>query len=90
LSALKEKINDKDSPKLDISYIWRFKTQIMYSHEYLFDFTRTVFIKMGCSEEHATMTAKVFLAAELRGLSSHGMIRIKDYYQLWEIGRAHV
>lgn len=62
----------------------------MYNHQYLFDFTREVFIKMGCSSEHAAMTAKVFLAAELRGLSSHGMIRIKDYYQLWEAKRINI
>jgi LDH2 family malate/lactate/ureidoglycolate dehydrogenase len=59
----------------------------MYTHEYLSDFTQQVFIKMGCSREHAEMAAKVFLAAELRGLASHGMIRIKDYYQLWEADR---
>jgi L-2-hydroxycarboxylate dehydrogenase (NAD+) len=59
----------------------------MYTYEYLFDFTQKVFLKMGCSTEHARMSTKVFLAAELRGLASHGMIRIKDYYQLWEAKR---
>ena len=29
----------------------------------------------------------VFLAAELRDHASHGMIRIKDYYELWKAGR---
>ncbi len=42
---------------------------------------------MGCREQHALMASKVFLAAELRGLPSHGMIRIKDYFQLWEAKR---
>jgi LDH2 family malate/lactate/ureidoglycolate dehydrogenase len=59
----------------------------MYTYEYLFDFTQQVFIKMGCSKRHAEMATRVFLAAELRGLASHGMIRIKDYYQLWEAQR---
>ena len=59
----------------------------MYTYKYLFDFTQSVFIKMGCSPDHALMASKVFLAAELRGLASHGMIRIKDYFQLWEAGR---
>lgn len=59
----------------------------MYSYEYLYDFTKNVFVKMGCSNEHASITAKVFMAAELRGLSSHGMIRIKDYYELWKADR---
>jgi L-2-hydroxycarboxylate dehydrogenase (NAD+) len=59
----------------------------MYTFEYLLDFTKNIFVSMGCSDEHALMAAKVFLAAELRGLPSHGMIRIKDYYQLWEAKR---
>ncbi|MBN1596886.1 MAG: Ldh family oxidoreductase [Bacteroidales bacterium] len=59
----------------------------MYSYNYLFDFTKKIFVKMGCSDEHASMASKVFLAAELRGLASHGMIRIKDYFQLWEARR---
>ena len=42
---------------------------------------------MGCSEEHSDIIAEVFLAAELRGHASHGMIRIKDYYELWKAGR---
>ena len=45
---------------------------------------------MGCSEEHSEIIADVFLAAELRGHSSHGMIRIKDYYELWKAGRINV
>ncbi|MBN2523526.1 MAG: Ldh family oxidoreductase [Bacteroidales bacterium] len=59
----------------------------MYTYDYLLEFTHTVFIKMGCSKEDALNTSKVFLAAELRGLSSHGMLRIKDYYQLWKSNR---
>ncbi len=39
---------------------------------------------MGCSPEDAKMATDVFIAAELRGYSSHGMIRIKDYFQLWQ------
>ena len=62
----------------------------MYSTEYLEDFTRKVFEKMGCSPEDAKMATDVFIAAELRGYSSHGMIRIKDYYQLWQKDRINV
>jgi L-2-hydroxycarboxylate dehydrogenase (NAD+) len=62
----------------------------MYSYNYLLDFTTQVFEKIGCSSEDADMIAKVFLAAELRGLPSHGMIRIKDYFQLWEAKRINV
>ncbi|HKK42158.1 MAG TPA: Ldh family oxidoreductase, partial [Bacteroidales bacterium] len=62
----------------------------MYTYEYLFEFTRSVFRKMGCSEQDSSVIAEVFLAAELRGHASHGMIRIKDYYQLWKAGRINV
>jgi len=62
----------------------------MYTVKYLFDFTRDVFMKMGCSKADAEIIADVFLAAELRGLPSHGMIRIKDYYQLWKANRINV
>lgn len=59
----------------------------MYTVNYLEQFTRSVFLKMGCSEEDAKIIADVFIAAELRGIPSHGMIRIKDYFQLWKAGR---
>ncbi|MEZ5072525.1 MAG: Ldh family oxidoreductase [Bacteroidales bacterium] len=62
----------------------------MYRVDYLENFTREVFEKMGCSPDDARAAADVFIAAELRGYSSHGMIRIKDYYQLWEAGRINV
>ncbi len=62
----------------------------MYKVGYLEQFTRTVFEKMGCSPVDAKMATDVFIAAELRGYSSHGMIRIKDYFQLWKAGRINV
>ena len=68
-----------------------YKTRtIMYTDQYLFGFTRSIFVKMGCSEHDADKIAEVFIAAELRGLPSHGMIRIKDYYQLWKANRINV
>jgi len=62
----------------------------MYTSEYLEQFTRNVFKKMGCSADDARMATDVFIRAELRGYSSHGMIRIKDYFQLWQAGRINV
>jgi LDH2 family malate/lactate/ureidoglycolate dehydrogenase len=62
----------------------------MYTYSYLLDFTKKVFGKMGCSEKDAEIIADVFLAAELRGHASHGMIRIKDYHELWKAGRINV
>ena len=62
----------------------------MYTVEYLENFTRRVFEKMGCTPKDAKMATDVFIAAELRGYSSHGMIRIKDYFQLWKANRINV
>ena len=61
-----------------------------YSYNYLKNFTNAAFMKMGCPAEDAEIATEVFLAAELRGLSSHGMIRLKNYFQLWEAGRINV
>jgi LDH2 family malate/lactate/ureidoglycolate dehydrogenase len=66
------------------------KQYVMYSYQDLFDFTSSVFLKMGCSGEDAAIIADVFLAAELRDHASHGMIRIKDYFQLWKANRINV
>ncbi len=58
-----------------------------YTYQYLKDFTIQAFEKMGCKNEDARIIADIFLSAEIRGISSHGMIRLKNYYQLWEAGR---
>ncbi len=62
----------------------------MYTRNFLFEFTRMVFMKMGCSASDAAVIADVFLAAESRGHPSHGMIRLKDYFELWKAGRINV
>lgn len=62
----------------------------MYTYKSLFEFTKDVFMKMGCSSGDANIIAGVFMAAELRGHPSHGMIRIKDYYELWKSGRINM
>lgn len=62
----------------------------MYTIKYLDQFTNQVFEKMGCSPEDASAITDVFMSAELRGLPSHGMIRIKDYFQLWQAKRINM
>jgi len=61
-----------------------------YSPEYLRNFITQFFEKLGCPTEDARAIADAFVKAELRNLSSHGMIRLKDHYQLWEAGRLNV
>jgi L-2-hydroxycarboxylate dehydrogenase (NAD+) len=62
----------------------------MYTPEYLRNFTEQYFLKLGCSKDQAFLNADVLLAAELRGIPSHGMMRIKDYYQLWKADRINL
>lgn len=59
----------------------------MYSHSYLFKVISNIFKKMGCSSDDAAGIAEILLIAELRNISSHGVLRIKDYYLLWKEGR---
>ena len=62
----------------------------MYDHRYLLEFTTGLFMSVGCSRDDAAAVANVLIAAELRGHSSHGMIRVKEYYELWKSGRVNV
>lgn len=59
----------------------------MYSYHSLFNFTQQIFEKAGCSTEHAKLVAKVLMLAELRGIPSHGLLRIADYYNLLKQNR---
>lgn len=62
----------------------------MYTYEDLKAFCERVFKAMGCPDEDARIVTEVLLAAELNGLSSHGMLRVKDIYGLWKAGRINV
>ncbi len=53
----------------------------------LTEFTKAVFIKMGCSLEHAQLATDVLIQADLRGVDSHGVARLSGYYRLWSKGR---
>jgi len=59
----------------------------MYKTNYLKQFVQQVFEKIGCSRENADTISEILLRAEERGISSHGMIRVKDYYQMYKAGR---
>ncbi len=50
-------------------------------------FTQNIFLKIGCSQEHATLAADVLLRSDLRGIDSHGVARLSGYVRLWEKGR---
>lgn len=46
-----------------------------------------IFKAIGCSDKNASIIADVLIRAELRGINSHGLIRIKDYYGMYKAGR---
>ena len=50
----------------------------------LFNFTKQVFLSMGCSDHHADLATHVLIKADLRGIDSHGVARLIGYVRLWE------
>lgn len=49
-------------------------------------FTKAVFIGLGVPEEDATICSDVLIAADLRGIESHGVQRLKKYYEWIKTG----
>ena len=62
----------------------------MYSYQYLFTFTQSVFEKMGLSDEEAWQAADILMRAELRNISTHGLMRLPEYVRLWQNKRITV
>ncbi|MEY3208727.1 MAG: hypothetical protein RL064_758 [Bacteroidota bacterium] len=62
-------------------------SETIYSYQQLYQFSLSVFKKMGCSNEDATLATSVLLSADLRGIDSHGIARLVGYVRLWEVGR---
>ncbi|HUM96703.1 MAG TPA: Ldh family oxidoreductase [Chitinophagaceae bacterium] len=60
-----------------------------FSYQQLFGFTKSVFKSIGCSEQHADTAAQTLLAADLRGIDSHGVARLSGYVRLWEVKRVN-
>ena len=61
----------------------------LFSYEQLYDFSRSIFVKIGCNEEDATLATKVLLSADLRGIDSHGIARLSGYVRLWDAKRVN-
>jgi L-2-hydroxycarboxylate dehydrogenase (NAD+) len=60
-----------------------------YSYSKLLDFATALFKSIGCSQPHADCAAKALLAADLRGIDSHGIARLSGYVRLWEVKRVN-
>ncbi|GEP90052.1 Malate/lactate/ureidoglycolate dehydrogenase, LDH2 family [Chitinophaga terrae (ex Kim and Jung 2007)] len=61
--------------------------ETIFSYHHLREFTHEVFIRMGCSLDHAALATEVLLSADLRGIDSHGIARLSGYVRLWEAKR---
>lgn len=58
-----------------------------YSYQSLKNFSKDIFLKMGCPEADAELAATVLVNADLRGIDSHGVARLVGYVRLWETKR---
>ena len=54
---------------------------------YLSNFTTQVFVYFGVSEKDAVQAAAVLSKADLRGIDSHGVARLRTYVDMFKIGR---
>jgi LDH2 family malate/lactate/ureidoglycolate dehydrogenase len=61
----------------------------LFSYQQLFDFTKAIFQKIGCSDVHADTATRSLLAADVRGIDSHGVARLSGYVRLWEAKRVN-
>lgn len=60
---------------------------VTYPASYLKDFTRSVFVYFGVPEEDALQAADVLHKADVRGIDSHGVARLRSYVDMFRIGR---
>ena len=67
--------------------IYFYRMSKIYSYSALHSFALNIFLKIGCSEENATIAANSLLVADVRGVDSHGVARLSGYIRLWEAKR---
>jgi LDH2 family malate/lactate/ureidoglycolate dehydrogenase len=59
----------------------------IFSYDQLYSFTCSIFKGMGCSDSDAAIATKALLAADARGIDSHGIARLSGYVRLWDAKR---
>jgi LDH2 family malate/lactate/ureidoglycolate dehydrogenase len=62
-------------------------TERLFPYNHLFDFTKSILQKIGCSSTDSDIATRVLLSADLRGIDSHGVARLSGYVRLWESQR---
>jgi LDH2 family malate/lactate/ureidoglycolate dehydrogenase len=61
-----------------------------YTAAQLKDFVKKTFLAAGASVEHATLASEALIAADLRGIDSHGVARLSGYIRLWQQHRLNM
>lgn len=61
-----------------------------FTHQQLLLFSQQIFIKCGMNTADALQAAQVLVAADLRGIDSHGVARLSGYVRLFEAKRANM
>ena len=59
----------------------------LFNHRQLVSFTTQVLQAIGHSAEDAALAADVLISADLRGVDSHGVARLRGYINLWKAQR---
>ena len=59
----------------------------LFPPEQLLEFTTRVFRHVGVPEDDARTAATVLQAADLRGIDSHGVARLRSYFDMLKLGR---
>lgn len=58
-----------------------FDGTVYINHKLLKHFIRDVFFKLGAPKKHAEIVSDVLIASDLRGIESHGIQRLRTYYE---------
>lgn len=62
----------------------------MVPYKTLYHFTQSVFENIGLKSEEAKQAADILMKAELRNISTHGLMRLPEYINLWKAKRITV
>lgn len=57
---------------------------VYYPHQQVSSQLERIFSAMGCNAAHARLCAHILVLAELRGIPSHGLMRVKEYHRMWK------
>lgn len=58
-----------------------------YNYKKVRELTEALLTAMGASQHDALQVAHILLQADLRGIKTHGLMRLKEYYRLVKLGK---